>query len=219
MADMRCNQCGLENPKQSKFCRKCGASLGMHLQCPQCGSKNPGDSLFCTECGERLSEVKGPVKGSQRKCKACGHFNELDALFCVACGEEMVQAHRGDQKQKSGNPSYKMIGLVIGMIFFIGILVKVGTSFFKAESPSRLTSAVARPATSVIRVDEAQVIAVARNFKCACGGCGELPLATCECDMPKGAVEEKNFIRGKLAEGFTAEQVIGLLDKNYGHRI
>ena len=76
------------------------------------------------------------------------------------------------------------------------------------------------PASTTLNlVDEAKVIAVAKNFKCACGGCGELPLETCTCDMPKGAVEEKNFIRQKLAEGFTVEQVIELLDKNYGHRI
>ena len=48
--------------------------------------------------------------------------------------------------------------------------------------------------------------------------CRELPLATCECDMPNGAVEEKNFIREKLAEGFTVDQVIELVDKRYGHR-
>ncbi len=53
----------------------------------------------------------------------------------------------------------------------------------------------------------------------ACGGCGELPLVTCQCDMPKGAVEEKNFIRERLAEGLSVEQIIGLLDKKYGHRV
>jgi uncharacterized membrane protein YvbJ len=216
---MRCHQCGLENPKQSKFCRKCGTSLRMPFQCPQCGSENLGDSTFCTECGERLTGIKTPVKGNQRKCRACGHFNELDALFCVACGEEIIRAPRGDQKRESGSPSYKMIALVVGMIFLLGIFVKVGITFFKAGSPSKLTSAAVEPLPSVTKVDEAQVVAVARNFKCACGGCGELPLATCECDMPKGAIEEKNFIRGKLAEGFTVEQVIGLLDKNYGHRV
>jgi ribosomal protein L40E len=219
MVNMRCHQCGLENPKKSKYCRKCGTSLRIPFQCPQCGSENPGDSIFCTECGERLSGVKRPVKGNQHKCRACGHFNELDALFCVACGEEIIRPPRGDQKQESGNPSYKMIALVIGMIFLIGIFVKIGATLFKAESPSKLTSAAIQPPTSVTNVNEGQVIAVARNFKCACGGCGELPLATCECDMPKGAIEEKNFIRGKLAEGFTVEQVIGLLDKNYGHRV
>jgi uncharacterized membrane protein YvbJ len=217
---MRCHRCGLENPNQSKFCRKCGASMRISFPCPQCGFENPGDSLFCTECGERLSAVKKPaVKGNQRKCRACGHFNELDTLFCVTCGEEMIKAAKEVQKRESGSPSYKMIAVVIGMIFVMGIFVKVGIAFLKADSPPKLASAVVLPATSVAKVDEGQVIAVARNFKCACGGCGELPLSTCECDMPKGALEEKNFIRGKLAEGFTVEQVIGLLDKNYGHRV
>jgi uncharacterized membrane protein YvbJ len=216
---MRCYHCGLENPEQSKFCRKCGTSLRIPFQCPQCGSENPGGSIFCTECGERLSGVKRPVKGNQRKCRACGHFNELDALFCVACGEEMIRAPRGNQKKESRNPSYKMIAMVIGIAFAIGVFVKIGVSFFKAQSPSDLTPAAVQTSASVTQVDEAQVIAVARNFKCACGGCGELPLATCECDMPKGAIEEKNFIRGKLAEGFTVKQVVDLLDKNYGHRV
>ncbi len=218
---MKCNQCGLENPKQSKFCRKCGTSLGTHLQCPDCGSENPGDSIFCIQCGEKLFRIQKSRKGTQRKCKSCGHFNELDALFCVACGKETIRPPKGDQKQQSQsrNPSYKMIGLVIGMIFLIGILIKVGITFFKAESRSKLTSVADQPLPSVVKVDEAQVIAVAKNFKCACDRCGELPLTTCECDMPRGAIEEKNFIRGKLAEGFTMQQVIGLLDKNYGHRV
>ena len=63
------------------------------------------------------------------------------------------------------------------------------------------------------------MIAVAKNFKCACEGCGEDSLETCTCDMPRGAVEEKNFIREKLSEGFTVEQVIELVDKKYGHRV
>ena len=66
---------------------------------------------------------------------------------------------------------------------------------------------------------EDQVRQVAVNFKCACGGCGELPLAECQCDMPKGAVEEKRFIRTKLMEGLTVPQVIELVDKKYGLRV
>jgi hypothetical protein len=36
--------------------------------------------------------------------------------------------------------------------------------------------------------------------------------------MPEGAVEEKSFIRTKLAEGFTVPEVIDLVDQKYGHR-
>jgi len=216
---MKCNHCGLENPKQSKFCKKCGTSLEVHLKCSQCGSENPGDSLFCIACGARLSGIKKSVKGTQRRCRNCGHFNELDALFCVECGGEMIKAPKGDQKQPSVGPSYKTIALVIGMIFLAGVSVKLGVTFSKRGSPSKLNSAPVVTSTSMATVDEAQVIAVAKNFKCACGGCGELPLATCQCEMPKGSVEEKRFIREKLAEGYTVEQVIELLDKKYGYRV
>lgn len=215
---MKCNQCGLENPKQSKFCRKCGTSFGVHLKCPQCSSENPGDSSFCIVCGAGLSGIQKSVKGNQRKCRNCDRFNELDALFCTFCGEEITKLPKESLKKQSGGPSYKTIVLFIGIIFLLGTFVKLGTTFFKEESRSRLSSSPV-PISRSVKVDEAQVMAVAKNFKCACGGCGELPLATCNCDMPKGSVEEKNFIREKLVEGFSVEQVIELLDKKYGHRV
>ena len=54
---------------------------------------------------------------------------------------------------------------------------------------------------------------------CACGGCGELPLVECDCDMPRGALEAKAYIRAKLEEGLSVESVIRLVDEVYGHRI
>jgi cytochrome c-type biogenesis protein CcmH/NrfF len=190
------------------------------LPCPQCGSESPGNSLFCIECGEKLSQAEKKTKGTQRKCKSCGHFNELDALFCVACGEEIAQVRKEVFRNPSRNPSYKTIGLVIGMVFLIALVVKLGINFSREGGRARESSSPVSVSVSpsLAKVDEVQVIAVAKNFKCACGGCGELPLATCECDMPKGAVEEKNFIREKLAEGLSAEQVIELVDNRYGHR-
>ena len=131
----------------------------------------------------------------------------------------MIKAPRGDQKQQSVGPSHRTIALVIGMIFLAGLSVKLGITLSKGESPSKLNSALGQASTSALSVDESQVIEVAKIFKCACGGCGELPLATCQCEMPKGSVEEKRFIREKLAEGFAVEQVIELLDKKYGHRV
>ena len=216
---MKCNHCGLENPKQSKFCKKCGTSLEVHLKCPQCGSENSEDSLFCIVCGARLSEIKKSVKGTQRRCRNCGHFNELDALFCVECGGETIRAPKENPKRQPTGSSYKTIALAIGFILLLGFSIKLATSFFRGGRPFNLTSATIQTSTSAAKVDEAQVMAVARNFKCACGGCGELPLATCNCDMPMGSVEEKRFIRERLAEGHTVEQVIELLDKKYGHRV
>ncbi len=217
--EMKCVNCGLENPRHSKFCRKCGVALGAHLKCSQCGSENPGDSLFCIVCGARLTGTQKLARGNQRKCKNCGHFNELEALFCVDCGEEMIKVPKENPKRQSVGPSYKTIALMIGMIFLAGLAVKLAITLSKDGGLLRLNSTSAPTSTPTARVDETQVIAVAKNFKCACGGCGELPLATCDCDMPKGAIEEKNFIRGRLAEGFTVEQVIEQLDNRYGHRV
>jgi cytochrome c-type biogenesis protein CcmH/NrfF len=85
-----------------------------------------------------------------------------------------------------------------------------------ATGQSPAVQAATSTATNSI---EDQVRQVAVNFKCACGGCGERPLAECQCDMPKGAVEEKNFIWTKLVEGYTVPQVIELVDKKYGLRV
>ncbi len=66
---------------------------------------------------------------------------------------------------------------------------------------------------------ESRVKLVAANFRCACGQCGELFLVDCTCDMPRGAVEEKDFIRNKLQQGLPVDRVIDLVDKEYGHKI
>ena len=66
---------------------------------------------------------------------------------------------------------------------------------------------------------ENQVKLVAANFKCACGQCGELFLVDCTCDMPRGAKEEKDFIRDKLRQGLSVDQVVDLVEVEYGHKI
>jgi len=171
------------------------------------------------ECGEKLPGGVKSTKGNHRKCRGCGQLNPLDVLFCVACGDEIGRPSKDGSQRHSTGPSYKTIALVIGFVFLFGLIVKLGTTFFKAEKTSGLSSSLAPVSKSMINVDEAQVIAVSKNFKCPCGGCGEDALETCTCDMPKGAVETKNFIRERLSEGLTVDQVIDLVDKKYGHRV
>lgn len=215
---MKCQHCGLNNPELSKFCGKCGSPMGIRLRCTECGSDNPGNSLFCIECGEKLSGVRKPVKRNQRKCKDCGQFNDLDALFCVACGEKIIPRPKNDTKRKSTDPSNKTIFIFIALFLISMFFVKQVITVFKKEKPSSMSLSSVSYGISTNKVDEANVIAVAENFLCACGGCGEQPLETCTCDMAKGSVEEKKFIRKNLAEGLTVEQVIELVDKKYGYR-
>ena len=136
-----------------------------------------------------------------------------------------------ERRQRSGQTVQKkelnfwMITTFVAVLLLIGVTSKA--LFTSSESTTPITTiqpttaqAVAiQPATSLASNSlEDQVRQVAVNFKCACGGCGELPLAECQCDMPKGAVEEKSFIRTKLTEGNSVPQVIELVDEKYGYR-
>ena len=116
--------------------------------------------------------------------------------------------------QTGRDPSYWKIVAVVAIIFSVGLLIKV--VFFSTPLPTKVkqTYESSAPLTSTI---DLRVQQVASNFRCACGGCGELPLDECACDMARGAVEEKNFIRKKLNQGLTVDAVINLVNERYGH--
>ena len=113
-------------------------------------------------------------------------------------------------------PNYWMIVALIVIFFSGGILLK---AFYSPSSGKVGRVSNVSSGSNTNAAIEGQVGLVAANFRCACGGCGELFLVDCTCDMPKGAVEEKEFIRNKLGQGLTVDQVIQLVDKQYGHRI
>jgi cytochrome c-type biogenesis protein CcmH/NrfF len=136
------------------------------------------------------------------------------------------------QKKES---NFWMITAIVAIVLLVGVTAKtffsssqntssVTTSQPATTQPTAIQPKTMLPTTTLAtnsleeQVRQEQVRQVAVNFKCACGGCGELPLAECQCDMPKGAVEEKNFIRTKLNEGNSVPEVIELVDKKYGHR-
>ena len=48
-----CSNCGTENPAGTKFCKECGARLG--VACPACGIALLPDAKFCGECGSPVS--------------------------------------------------------------------------------------------------------------------------------------------------------------------
>ena len=109
--------------------------------------------------------------------------------------------------------------MIVAAIFFFfsaGLVVKM---VFAPVSSARVDIPGYQNNSSGNATIESQVKLVAANFRCACGQCGELFLIDCTCDMPRGAVEEKNFIRNQLQQGMTVDQVIEIMDKKYGHRI
>jgi len=112
--------------------------------------------------------------------------------------------------------SYLKITAILASVFAIGLFIKV--AFFQQSDPLYLAGS--DPSSQKLNSSiEYRVQQVAANFKCACGGCGELPLDECTCDMPRGAKEEKNYIRNKLRDGLTVDQVVQLVNDKYGHLV
>ncbi len=50
---MLCAKCSTENDTRQKFCRSCGAPLG--LVCDRCGSVNRPEDKHCGTCGQALA--------------------------------------------------------------------------------------------------------------------------------------------------------------------
>ena len=130
--------------------------------------------------------------------------------------KKQKKIQKPEVKPRGWQPSSWMI--VAGIFFFIsaGFAAKVMLSPVSAPVAG---SANIQTSSGNITGLESQVRLVTANFRCACGGCGELPLIDCTCDMVKGAKEEKDFIRRKLRNGKTVDQVILLVEEKYGHRM
>jgi enamine deaminase RidA (YjgF/YER057c/UK114 family) len=154
----------------------------------------------------------------------------------MAKKKKAVRPQPRQQSVQTKESNFWKITTVIAIILLAGVTAKTmfsGDQGTNTITPIQATSsqpisiqpitgqspAVQAATSTATNSIEDQVRQVAVNFKCACGGCGELPLDECQCDMPKGAVEEKGFIRAKLMEGYTVPQVIELVDKKYGLRV
>ncbi|MGD2037766.1 MAG: hypothetical protein PVH28_07780 [Desulfobacterales bacterium] len=119
-------------------------------------------------------------------------------------------------KPAGWQPSYWMIAAFIAIFIAGGVMIK---AIFTPTAAIMAGVSNYKPASDVNSAIAGQVQLVAANFRCACGGCGELFLIDCTCDMPRGAKEEKDFIRRNLQRGLSVDEVITLVEKEYGHRI
>lgn len=130
-------------------------------------------------------------------------------------GKKRKETVNVQAQSRRPEPSPWMIIAIFAILLSVGLMVKI--VFFTGNAPSNTETAYQISAVENDSI-ETLVQLVASEFRCACGGCGELPLAECECDMVRGAVEEKAFIREKLRKGIPVEKVIQLVEEVYGHR-
>jgi hypothetical protein len=54
---MLCAKCSTENDPRQKFCKSCGATLG--IVCDRCGSVNQPEDKHCGTCGQALAASLG----------------------------------------------------------------------------------------------------------------------------------------------------------------
>lgn len=125
------------------------------------------------------------------------------------------KAAKPKSDSRASEPSYWMITTIIAVSFLVVFVVK--TAFMPSQVPKN-SAEIFQTSSRTDKAIDGQVRQVASNFSCACEGCGELPLVECTCDMPRGAQEEKTFIRNKLINGLTVDQVVQLVEKKYGYR-
>ncbi len=86
---MKCLECQIELPSDSKFCKKCGKRL--ELICPQCGQTLTPDSRFCLVCGETLSD---PVEVPRLKHQSSSPYTPKHLLDEILTSESAIEGER-----------------------------------------------------------------------------------------------------------------------------
>lgn len=123
--------------------------------------------------------------------------------------------HKKAIRSRDKEVSWLVIISIIAILFCTGTVIQV--VFFSNKIPLKSTG-VSQTLSRMDSSIENQVNLISENFRCACEGCGEMQLIECECNMPRGAREEKEFMRQKLREELSIKQIIQLVDEKYGYR-
>jgi len=86
---MCCSGCGATNPRQARFCMRCGAELG--IECEECSAMLPAGSRFCLECGRPVEAGPAPASYTPRRlteqilegrAALQGERKQVTVLFC-----------------------------------------------------------------------------------------------------------------------------------------
>ncbi len=94
---MRCNECGVENPPEARFCFQCGKNIfsinkgvtksqSESIYCQKCGFQNLLGFKFCMECGTTLAQ---PEAKSLNSCPTCMTKVESSYYLCPNCGQSL----------------------------------------------------------------------------------------------------------------------------------
>jgi membrane protease subunit (stomatin/prohibitin family) len=82
--EVKCQDCQLPIPKESRFCSHCGHQQLVFQQCVHCGKNLPPNAHFCPKCGHPSDEKPAP-----KTCPHCQAENLPGSAFCNQCGEKL----------------------------------------------------------------------------------------------------------------------------------
>ena len=124
------------------------------------------------------------------------------------------------------NRQYTAFGVAIALLIIFALVVgfTVGNNLRQEKTISSVApSATQYSDSAAVRLTAdplwPQIKAVAEHFICGCMQCGDMPLVECTCAMPNGGTREKQFIREKLAIGHSTEEIIALVQAQFGGRV
>jgi hypothetical protein len=197
---MKCPDCGKENPSKNKFCISCGAKLDKKMNCSKCGNIIEPGERFCGQCG---TKVTGKSEAAHKAVKPVYRGKHTRG-----------KSKKTSKSSKAGVNS--IVGYAILAIFVIGVTWFIAWSFSSPSRPRRVNTSVSQYQGTSVWSDEVQ--AIAANFNCPCGSCGDR-LDVCTCDEVKGSVEVKTYIKSLLEQGLTKFEVVEKVEENYGNRI
>ena len=194
------------------------------MKCKDCGIENKNEALFCSHCGAKREKQKFNQRGNS--CPACDFKNQPNQKTCSCCGAELHPVHHEHnplhqqpvqhkpqkRKERHGETKPKWHFAVGAIVLLAAVFVFIKSTEKSEEKEASPWSQIVETKTSDSQL-EAKVLDVASKFICSCGTCGEKPLDTCTCET---AVQERQFIRGRLQQGQTPEQVAVAVSTEFG---
>lgn len=185
------------------------------MNCNKCGIENKNEALICSHCGAKLEKPKPMQRGNS--CPACDSKNPPNQKTCGCCGAELHlphhehrPRHQQPMQHKPQKRKERHIETKLKWRFAVGAIVLLAVVFVFIKSTEMSVKKQASPSSQFVETKtsdtqlEAKVLEVASKFICSCGTCGEKPLDICTCET---AAQERQFIRDRLQQGQTPEQV------------
>lgn len=126
-------------------------------------------------------------------------------LIIIEIGEAMTKTQ---MKQRSGGQNHLTTMLGVTLLILLGFVA--GLIVNRTSTPSSPP-----PQTPLAPLYSQAVLAIASDFICSCGQCGERDLVACTCDT---AIREKNYIRDLLNKNYDRETIVTTLETMFGGR-